>query len=935
MFGCFSAGALAFNPTPAQIEQFKQLSPQEQKKLADSLGVQVPTGLNTPTTVAPEAPQTVMPRKAGFDEDTLDQEMQPSTAEKKAREKNKEFDEFEEYQEKEYQPTTGLKPYGYDLFAGSPTTFAPATDIPVPVDYVIGPGDTIIVQLYGKENSTQELAVSREGVIQFPEIGPVSVNGLNFGELKARIDELVSEQMIGIKASITMGALRSIRIFVLGEAFRPGSYTVSALSTMTNALFASGGVKEIGSLRNIQLKRSGDLIATLDLYDLLMHGNTNDDIRLQPGDVLFIPPLKKTAAVTGDVRRPAIYELKSEQVAADLIKLAGGYLPTAYPQASRVERIDHKGNRTVHDIDLSTPKGRSKTLRNGDLIQVYSVLDKLENVVVLSGHVHRPGYFKWRKGMKVSDLVGEVADLKRHADLDFALLKHQSGPQGFYQFERVQLGAALNKSTWANIELQPRDELIVLGGANDRADVMIPFNRILEQQAEDQAYPKVVTIQGNVKFPGEYPLLKSMSVPDLLAAAGGALPETFGKVYHIQRDAETGFRKVSLLALDTPEATNQRLTAYDEVYVFGANEPRAALLEGLNDSLKAQASQGLLAQVMAVQGAVEFPGQYPFVPGITMAEAIELAGGLAENAFGLSAEVTHHRINGDNEFEVAHQPLDLQKTDETGLGYQLKPKDQVIIKQIPNWNEVRIVTLKGEVKFPGEYPISSGETLSQVIARAGGLTEFGDAKGAVFLRESLKEKEEEALKKFKGQIEKEVAQLESEAQATDDALAKQKAVAAQLMQDLESAQATGRLVIDLPSILAGNDMRDVILRENDQILIPTKVQEVSIVGEVQFPTSHLYVDNLSVKKYLNKSGWLTRNADKKRIYMIGRDGNVRPFKKWRFLFFTVRNKAEAGDTIVVPMEVGKVGALQYWTAVSDVLFKLATTAAALETVGAI
>jgi polysaccharide biosynthesis/export protein len=179
----------------------------------------------------------------------------------------------------------------------------------VPVDYVLGPGDMVSVQLFGNETGTYELVVNRDGSITFPRLGPVTVTGLTFQQVRELIRERVSQQMIGVNASVTMGELRSIRVFVMGEAARPGSYTVSSLSTITNALFASGGIKPIGSLRNIQLKRNGELVTTLDLYDLLLRGDTRADVRLLPGDVIFIPPVNPQVGVDGEVRRPGVYEL--------------------------------------------------------------------------------------------------------------------------------------------------------------------------------------------------------------------------------------------------------------------------------------------------------------------------------------------------------------------------------------------------------------------------------------------------------------------------------------------------------------------------------------------------------------------------------------------------------------------------------------------------
>ncbi|MEZ5511411.1 MAG: SLBB domain-containing protein [Gammaproteobacteria bacterium] len=329
------ASAYAFTPTPEQIEQFKQLPRAEQERLAREYGVDlheiVPARSTQPLAVEPVQVMQDSRRRV---EPAVSEPAHGDigTASKK------------------------LRLFGYDLFENNAAAFQPAIDIPVPADYVVGPGDTFVVQLYGKENANYSLTVTREGVVQFPEIGPISLAGLKFSQAQSVIEQTISEQMIGVKSAVTMGTLRTIRVFVLGEAVQPGSYVVGSLSTMTNALFASGGVTEIGSLRNIQLKRQGQVITTLDLYDLLLKGDTRNDARLLPGDVIFIPPQGKTVGIDGEVRRPAIYEIKQERTFAEAIALAGGLLPTAYAQASRVERINDQGERTVLDVDLASAK---------------------------------------------------------------------------------------------------------------------------------------------------------------------------------------------------------------------------------------------------------------------------------------------------------------------------------------------------------------------------------------------------------------------------------------------------------------------------------------------------------------------------------------------------------------------------------------------------
>ncbi|MEJ2347436.1 MAG: SLBB domain-containing protein, partial [Gammaproteobacteria bacterium] len=369
-----------------------------------------------------------------------------------------------------------LKPFGYDLFSGVPTTFAPATDIPVPSDYVIGPGDTVQVQLFGKDNSEYSLVVTRDGTLNFPGLGPVPVTGLTFAELRKNLEKRVREQMIGVKASITMGALRSIRVFVLGDARRPGSYTVSALSTMTNALFVSGGIDKIGSLRDIQLKRHGKVITHLDLYDLLLHGDTSHDRRLLPGDVIFVPPVGDTVGVSGEVKRPAIYELKNETTVGQVVKLAGGLLPNADPKVTQLERVGTNQERTLVDVDLSKAAGRSMHVRDGDVVRVYSVLGRLSDVVTLAGHVERPGKRQWRQGMRLTDLISSADDLRPRADMHYVLIRRELPPDRRVQVFSADLAAALrNPNSSANVALRPRDKVLVFGLDGDRGDLIKPI----------------------------------------------------------------------------------------------------------------------------------------------------------------------------------------------------------------------------------------------------------------------------------------------------------------------------------------------------------------------------------------------------------------------------------------------------------------------------
>jgi protein involved in polysaccharide export with SLBB domain len=369
----------------------------------------------------------------------------------------------------------GLKPFGYDLFEGAPSSFASVSDIQVPMDYVVGPGDTFNVQLYGNDNQRYKLTVARDGRVSFPKLGPITVGGMSFDAARDAIEQRVGHQLMGARVSVTMGDLRSIRVFVLGDAETPGSYTVSGLSTMTNALFVSGGVKKIGSLRNIQLKRNGRLVTVLDLYDLLLRGDTSGDRHLMPGDVIFIPPIGDTVAVYGAVRRPAIYELKTEKNAAQALDLAGGMLPDADAKQVQVERILPSRLHQMVNIDLTSSEGRNSSFANGDKVRVPAIRPTLENSVVLSGYVFRPGSFEYRSGLRLSDILRSFDELRPNADRHYIMIRREVPPEERVEVISADLVRALRAPGSAtDPELRPRDQIIVFDLSSGRERIVAP-----------------------------------------------------------------------------------------------------------------------------------------------------------------------------------------------------------------------------------------------------------------------------------------------------------------------------------------------------------------------------------------------------------------------------------------------------------------------------
>ncbi len=393
--------------------------------------------------------------------------------------------------------SAGLKPFGYDLFEGAPSTFSPVSDVPVPADYIVGPGDEFTVQLYGSQNKTQRFVVNREGFVSFPELGPVRVAGMTFNAVRARIEERVSQQMIGVRANVSMGDIRSVRVFVLGEARQPGSYTVSGLATMTTALFASGGVKLIGSLRDIQLKRQGAVVGHFDLYDLLIRGDTSGDSKLQPGDVIFIPPVGPTVSIDGEVRRPAIYELRGDTNTSGLLQLAGGLTPNADSKRSSITRVDEQSRRVVLAVDFSSAEGRSQMLRNGDELRVARLRPQLDSGVMLEGFVHRTGPVAWHTGMRLSEVIGSIDELKPDADAHYILIRRESGGDRKVDVLSADLVAALAApGSAADVALMPRDRVIVFELAPGRERVIRPILDELRLQSGLDRPTELVRVEG-------------------------------------------------------------------------------------------------------------------------------------------------------------------------------------------------------------------------------------------------------------------------------------------------------------------------------------------------------------------------------------------------------------------------------------------------------
>ncbi len=397
--------------------------------------------------------------------------------------------------------STDLKQFGYDLFRQAPSIFAPVEKVPVGPDYVIGPNDEIRITVWGKMEGNWSVTVDRDGNIGLPKVGILGVAGLTFKELKDLLHKEFSKYYTGFEMNLSMGALRTIRVYLVGNAENPGAYTVSSLSTLVNALFASGGPGKVGTMRDIQVKRSGKTIAHFDMYDFLLKGDKNNDLRLMPEDVIFIPPVGVLAAIAGSVNKPAIYELKGETKISQLIEMAGGLGTVAFKGRVQVDRIVDNSKQTVFESNLDDIIDKEIMLQSGDLVKIYQVVED-KRIVKLSGAVQREGEYGFKPGMTVKDLIS-MGSLQYYASNQAELARvkvSQSGPQTARLV--IDLSKVMEGDPQHNLALEMNDYLLVRS---------VP---------EWQLY-KTVTVSGEVKFPGTYTIAKGEKLSSLIERTGG------------------------------------------------------------------------------------------------------------------------------------------------------------------------------------------------------------------------------------------------------------------------------------------------------------------------------------------------------------------------------------------------------------------------------
>lgn len=871
---------LAFGQTPTaqQIEMFKNLPADQQQALASKYGISIPSGASSQPS-SYQNPQVVEPRPIAS-----------SATEAKVNDSEKD--------------EQGLKRFGLDLFAGSPTTFAPISDVPVPADYTVGAGDEVVIQLFGKENTTHRLRVNRAGIINFPSLGPVQVAGMTFSDVRDSLNQRVKEQMIGVRSDISLGEMRTMQVFVMGDAYKPGAYTVSALTTISQAIYYSGGFSESGALRNVQLKRNGQVIRKLDMYDLLLKGDARNDVRLLPGDVVFIGALGNTISIDGEVNRPAIYEIKPGETYKQAIQMAGGFTANAYSDQIEVKRYAAKGARDALTLNFSQSNDQQTKVKDGDTVNVLKKNEELTRYVQIEGDVRHPGFIEWKSGLRIADLFQSVdTSFNSTADVNYAVVVREVNPQRDIEVYQVNLAnAILSPTSKDNLKLNSRDRVLVFNRFN---------NEDLDTLADQETVTKAKTLE-QAQLQAQQEQLKEQEVMSSSVAVSSAAS--------LEKDS-----KQPKIVFRGKEITKDDFEALKQ-------NTRRTLLAPVLLQLQQQSRLGLAPQIAEVFGEVKHPGRYPITPRMTISTLIEAAGGLTYNAFTINAELARTVINSkDERASIDVERIDLRQAIQgsTADDAIIVGRDRLNILEKPNVKLQSTVTLQGEVRFPGTYTVRQGETLGELLERAGGLTEFAHPQGAIFTREALRLQEQKLLNQYAADMRAETAKKTFRADSTMGSVISDPDKTLKFVEEASRSKALGRMVVQLNRILKDEHSADFMLEDGDFLFVPTFRNTVSIMGEVQVPITYLLDNNLDVDDYLNKAGGAKKQADEDRIFVVRADGSVyKPTSG--YWFGNNKEELKAGDTIVVPIDTDYRDALSTWTAATQILYQTGVAINALK-----
>ena len=788
---------------------------------------------------------------------------------------------YDMYMQTVARPTTPQR-FGSEVFEnGTRDLQLIPMDLPAGPDYVIGPGDGLSIDLWGGISQRLTRTVDRGGQISLPEVGPVLVSGKSLAAVQENLQQILRTQYRDVSAGVSLLRLRTIRIYEVGDVTNAGAYDISSLSTPLNALFVAGGPSPRGSLRLLNHYRNGQLVQTVDIYDLLLHGVKTNIERLENGDTVQVPPIGPQVTIEGMIRRPAIYELRDEKNLASVLELAGGLLPTASLRHIEVQRLVAHEKQTMLSLDIPdsadtgeiTKRLESFEIQDGDRIRIYPIAPYNQDTIYVDGHVVRPGRYSYKTDMRVTDVISSFKDVLPEPATEYAEIIRLNAPDFRPSVESFNLASALADPSKAPV-LHPMDTVRI-------------FSRFDFENAP------TVAVLGDVRMPGTYKTAGQVRLADAIHLAGGLTPDALtsdAQVFRYLPDGQFKIFSVSLSgALAGDPIENIILESRDRLLVH--RNPDA--IEGAT---------------VYVEGEVGKPGRYPLTTNMHVADLIRIGGGLKPSANTESANLTEYEWSNQTKLASQQQDITISAAlaGDATANLPLHNGDVLTIRQLPGWNDLGAsISLKGEVKNPGVYGIRPGERLSSVLARAGGFEPDAYPYGSVLERlqvRDLQMKEQESLILRAKGMENNIALMpENDA---DQKRAKEAAMLQyqQTLEDLTSNPPVGRVTIRISSAVERwkGTSADIEVRAGDTLIVPKKPSFVLVQGQVFNPTAVAYRPGKTAEWYLSQAGGPTLLGNKKSAFVIRADGSVVGSKRSLWGGEDISAVLQPGDSVVVP-----------------------------------
>jgi protein involved in polysaccharide export with SLBB domain len=772
--------------------------------------------------------------------------------------------------------------FGAEVFEnGSQGSQSIPMDLPAGPDYVVGPGDALSVDLWGGVSQRLYRTVDREGRVSLPEVGPILVSGKSLAAVQQNLQQILRTQFRDVSADVSLARLRTIRVYEVGDVSNPGAYDISSLSTPLNALFSAGGPTQRGSMRILKHYRGTQLVETVDVYDLLLHGVKADLQRLENGDTVQVPPIGPQVTVEGMVRRPAIYELRDEKTLASVLELAGGLLPAAALRHIEVQRIAAHEKQTMLSVEIPetenasevTKKLESFEIQDGDRIRIFPIVPYNQDTIYVEGHVVRPGRYSFRTDMRVTDVISSYKDLLPEPATQYAEIIRLNAPDFHPSVEGFDLADALANPSQAPV-LHAMDTVRI-------------FSRY------DFENPPTVSVLGDVRAPGTYRTSGQIHLADAIHLAGGLTPDAQMADAQVFRYLPDG--KFKIFSVGLSQAL--RGDAVENIIL----QPRDRLLIHRNPDAVEPAT-------VYIQGEVGKPGRYPLSTNMRVADLIRVGGGLKPSADVQAADLTQYQWSDQSKLTGQHEVVALATAlaGDSNSNATLHNGDVLTIRQLPGWSDLGAsIALKGELKNPGTYGIRPGERLSFVLERAGGFQPDAFPYGAVLQRQQVRELESKAQAEIITRLRE--AQTSLEVLPENDGKQKEaKAIALQQAQSsieqLSSSPVLGRLTIRISSQIDRwkNTPADIEVRAGDVLIIPKRPSYVMVTGQVFNPTAVSFRPGKSAKWYLGQSGGPSDLANRKAIFVIRADGSVVGTKSSLWSGESLSATLQPGDTVVVP-----------------------------------